>query len=283
MATPTIHRKGIEDIIRGFDAHAENCPYYALFESRGEKPGMLIYPYTGEDKERGREILAQNLETIEATGSTAIYLMRFYKVLDKNENITSRTEDSGAFRFRVLEPENKSMLRYETIGNAPVIAGPGQNNFLEFLIKERDILKEKNEELESENEQLKEDIRAMEAAPQEGGADLGVIGMIGEAGNRFPWMQNIVKDLGYIVAKATTRQNNEIPQAIAGLPSDATPDQRVNGAIGVLLEYYVSQAQGNKAEGFSKFADDMELLAKMTVNPLDFNYAISKLRENFKK
>jgi hypothetical protein len=73
---------------------------------------------------------------------------------------------------------------------------------------------------------------------------------------------------------------------IAGVPAgtDAPPDQRVNAAIRTLVDYYTTAYGGGGDEkarqinGFTRFADDMSLLAGLTADPDVMELALKKLR-----
>lgn len=273
-----IDRVGKDDILAGYDMF-EHCPFYALFEDYRGKAKDLKFVFKDGGREQGRELLAQNLDVLERSGYEPVYLIRFYEETGKGDKITDVTPYCGSFRFRIKDPAGVGALSLQ-----PVVANEGSPQFLSFLMMERDKLMRENLELKEEVRGLEREVFDLETEAAETPEDDKIGGMLGtvlKAGDEHPWVRDILKDAVYGFQKIFQRPMAAEPVHLAGV--DSSPDERVNAAIEVLIKFYVTQAGGNKPEGFTNFANDMELLAKMTGNPLDFNYALSKLRENFKK
>jgi hypothetical protein len=168
------------------------------------------------------------------------------------------------------------------------ISGPGaadgSDKFLNFLQSERLRLLDKVAELEAENEELKEEIQEIDAESQHAnaGKNMGVMGQIGEA-VKNPEFMSMLRDGIYLIRKTLEKPGPAQPQAMAGVKENASDGEKVRAAIETLRVFYTDQAGGDWAKGAEALANDMQLLAQMTANPLDFNYAIAKLRDNFKK
>lgn len=258
-------RVGVQDVMNGFDAYS-TYPYFALFQSKEIK-----FTFTEDDPERGRKLLEDNLNVLHRNGSTALFTLRFYNNLDKNGAIKDVTPYSGSFSFKVTVP-----VTFEL--NKPGANLPANNDqFLAFLISERDQLKLQVQELQEENEELK-DLLA-ESDDNEGNEpkkDLGFIGLIGEAGNQFPWMQDIIKD-GFTLLKHKFAKPQAHAGAMAGITLDPneTPDKQVNKAITHIISFYTNKY--GQQEGWKLCAVHLTKLAELTEDEDIYALAIKKL------
>jgi hypothetical protein len=272
-----IDRQGRDSVMTGWDTYINRYPLWSLHEYNGKKIGIAKFTGNSDD----RQLFSDMLTAAEQSGTTQGYCLCFWDDQD-GQQIPKGIEPPGSFTFNLKQSYSPAPMAG--------IGGPasGGDSFLIFLQNERNRLTDRVGELEQENEELREDLRAIEAeqAQASTGKNMGVIGQIGEA-VKNPEFMNMVKDGIYILRKAFEKPaptQTPAPQAMAGVTVDGqnTPTQRVNAALETLVIYYTAQA-GDQAAGLDNFANDMELLARMTANPLDFNYAISKLRDNFKK
>ena len=179
-------------------------------------------------------------------------------------------------QFRIKE------AGYGSAAAAP--AGGQASDFTNFLMMQWQQEKEEKAELLEELNEIRQEIQELQEQPQGAGADMGFIGQIGAVGQQYPWMQDIMKDVLYMAKKIFSKPDPMRSATIAGMQADpnATPDVRMNAALKVLIEYYVTKA-GDKTKGFTELAQDLEMLAQMTADPLDFDYAIAKMRSHFKQ
>ena len=271
----TIDRVGIEDILAGYDMY-EACPYYALFAQDRGKVKDLKFVFKDGDREEGKKLLQDNLEVLKRTGFEPVYLLRFYEDVDSKGRITDTTAYSGSFTFRIKPAE---YVPIERVGAMTHQSAGQPSEFLQFLLSERNELQRRVEDLEEKNEALEQIVRDYENEPEHT-TEGGFMGAI-----KNPEVREAIKDGIYLLKSIFSNKpvDENTAQALAGLDGQGDPQDRINNAVGILLTYYISQANGNRDAGYANFASDMELLAKMTANPLDFNYAISKLRESFKK
>lgn len=276
-----IDRTGKDSVMTGWDTYIKRYPMWSLHEYGGKKIGTA--KFTG--RENDRQLFLDMLTAAEQAGTAQNYCICFWPDQDADE-IPKGIEPAGSFTFS-LKPIYGAVSRIGGVGDMPQ-APPSSPEFITYLYGQISKLESRVEVLEDEKMELENEIREMAAeadqASANAGKNLGAIGKIGEALKEYPELQSLAKDGIYMLQKLfQKRPEQAAPTALAGVPGDAPPNQRYDAAVETLLQYYVSQAGGDKAKGFNDFANDIELLARMTANPLDFNYAISKLRENFKK
>ncbi len=280
-------RIGLTDVKSGYDMYAE-CPYYALFETQSPnstKTGRLLFSYKGGDREQGWLLLEQNLQVLESSAPTLRHIIQLYERLGKNDSLDDKTTYSGSILFR-MKPAETYM---PAINGVPQVAA--DNSFLNYLQTELRFSKEKIEELQDELDDANEQIRELEEEQSKPvGKEIGgIVGTIGEAGNQYPWLQDVIKD-GITFLKHQFRnkpQHHEHREghAMAGVDNDAPPDQRINAAIKQMVNWYIQEYstsdmsdEQKQLAGFTKFADDMQLLAGLTHDSDMMHLALKKLR-----
>lgn len=286
-------RIGKEQVISAFEMYKE--PYFALFEAtpggRGDKTGRLLYSYTGDDRDDdGIKQLQQNLEVLEATAPTTAHIIQFYKDLGKRDSIESSTPYTGSFKFRMAPYTYDPATRGGAISGVGMVA-PG-NDFLAYLQREIHMKDEKILMLERTVEDLEEDVRAYEEQDQAPAID-GVLGKIGEAGNQFPWLANIIQEWSTVIKHKFSngqqqqdhQQHHHHAASMAGVATDAPPAQRIQHALGILLEWYKIHYGGSgkteqeqKQLGAEQCANDLQLLARLTGDDDMMKLALKKLR-----
>jgi regulator of replication initiation timing len=257
-------RVGVQDVMQGYDAYSD-FPFFALFQGKEVK-----FVYTDDDADKGRRLLQDNLDVLARNGSTALFTLRFYTDTDRKGAITISTPYSGSFSFKVTQP-----VTFEL--NKPGAIMPANNDqFLAFLISERDQLKLQVQELQEENEELKDLLAETDDKDTEPKKDLGIIGMIGEAGNQFPWMQDLIKE-GFTILKHKFAKPQAHAGAMAGITLDPneTPDVQVNKAIQHIITFYVNKY--GQAEGWKLCAAHLTKLAELTEDEDIYALAIKKL------
>lgn len=266
---------GKKAVMDQFATFVADYPTYAVFQDQGKEQR---YTYKGSDQDEATRKFEEFFTRLEESGTTARMICRYY---DGENKITKNTLPVASFYFRVKQQDPAA---YQT----PSTASSGE--FLQFLMQERLQLKEENQELKEGLEQLQEDLQALQEQPQS--KNLGFIGQIGEVGQQYPWMQQYMGDIVYVMKKLFSGNSRQpqhsatmgnIPHEAAEDRSTISPDKRVNAALEILINYYVQKENGDKLRGFTMLAQDLELLAELTRDPVDFDYALSKLRQNFKK
>lgn len=253
-------RVGIPDVMQGYEAYSD-YPYFALFSGK-----ELKFVYTDEDQDKGKRLLEENLAVLSKNGSNAMFTLRFYTDTDKKGAIKHDTPYSGSFNFKVSQP----------VSMMPQLGIQNNDQFLAFLIAERDQLKEENKELKEENEELKDLLaEADDNNGNEPKKDLGFIGLIGEAGNQFPWMQDIIKD-GFTLLKHKFAKPQHAGQ-MAGITLDPSqrPDEQVNKALKHIISFYIKKY--GEAEGWRLCAEHLTKLAELTEDEDIYAIAIKKL------
>ncbi len=261
-----------------------NYPYYAFFESNGRgKSNRLIFAYKrGDLQGEGWDLLEQNLKAAELNTPSTEYTIQFYDELGKGGKLDCNTNYSGSFNLR-MRPFEGSISR---IGS--VAAAAADNNFLNYLQVELRNEKEKVQDLQALNDELQQELDDLQKEPaKEIG---GIIGEIGNAGNQFPWIADIMKDFSTIVKHHLMKPQHARPAAAGGIgkvpAADATadPSTRVNNAILILVTWYTKQYgtgttdEEKQLTGFAKFADDMQCLAAITNDDDVMMLALKKLR-----
>jgi len=94
---------GLEQLLSGYDLFTQNMNevYYSIWQA-----AALKYSYTNGNVDTGREMLQQQLAPVQANGGTAIYTICFHPALDKDGNITNKTEIIGSCNFRMNDAAN---------------------------------------------------------------------------------------------------------------------------------------------------------------------------------
>lgn len=276
---------GWEAVKKQFDLY-DDMPYYALFEGKGssDKAGRLIYPFKGDNKAMGWDLLQENLQASEQNTPEACYIIQFYDELPKSGKLDVSTPYSGSFKF--------ALKGYEAYKGGAAIAGtlPASNDFNAFLRFELDSSRARVRELEQENRQLEDQIADLEDMKEEPAIE-GALGQIGAAGNQFPWLAEILKDWSTVLKHKFTGPGGGgsfrpagAGGGLAGVATDAPPDQKINAALKTLVSWYTLQygGAGTKEEqherGFQKFAEDLTLLANLTADTDMLHIVLKKLR-----
>ena len=279
-----MERAGIEDIKAGFNLYPD-CPFYAIFETQNvnsSKAGRLIYAYKEGDRDNGWNQLQLNLMATESSSGNPRFVIQFYEQLDPKKNtIDTNTPYAGSFLFRCKKNEN-----LPTSING-VIQPMQDQSFLNYLQQEFRYEKENNQVLQEKVEDLECEIEELNAAKTEKPIG-GIIGQIGEAGNQFPWIADVIKD-GFTVLKSLLRAPVPAPgnarnPGIAGIHENSPPDQLINNAIQTLVAWYIKEygtgetEEEQRSSGFKQFANDMQQLAALTADSDIMHLALKKLR-----
>jgi hypothetical protein len=281
-------RIGKEQVLAAFDMYKE--PYFALFEGgigKSDRTGRLLYSYTGDERdEEGLKQLQQNMEVLEATAPVMPHIIQFYSDLGKRGTIEPGTPYTGSFKFR-MQPYTYDPGRPAVISGVGAVA-PG-NDFLAYLQRELHMEKEKNLMLEREVEEIKEELEDLERDTAGEPID-GMLGKIGEAGNRWPWLADIIKDWSTVIKHKVAntagqqQQHHHHAGSMAGVATDAPPATRINQALMILLEWYRKEYGGagteaeQKQRGAEQCANDLALLARLTEDDDMMKLALKKLR-----
>lgn len=282
-----MERVGLSDIKAGFDMY-ESCPYFALYEkSNGNstRPGQLLFAYKEDDKQAGWNLLEQNLQVLEQSAPTIMHIIQFYDKLTNKGDLGACT---GSFRLR-MKPADTYVPAISGIGGQTIQA---DNSFLTFLQNELRFAKEKIEDQERTIADQDELIRELEednnkpAEKQIG----GILGVVGEFGQQYPWAQKYIdKGFGILAGILSPNSGNQEQQrqghAMAGIPDDLAPDERIKQAIKILAAWYNKEyaqegktAEENHVIGFTQFSNDMMGLAELTKNTPMMKMALGTLR-----
>jgi hypothetical protein len=283
-------RVGWDQIKQGYKMY-KDCPYYALFEgtSTGRRsPGRLLFCYKGGDRDgEGWTMLEQNLQVAEETTPESLFVLQFYDRLGKNDSIDPVTPYAGSFPLRMRErpaftPAINGVKQFQDTGFLAYL----QAQLLEKDVKIRE-LEDEVLDLQQENDNL---VRGNEPKTQIS----GIVGQIGEAGNQFPWLADIIKDWSTVL-KHKFGAGGRGSVAVSGVPGAGTQqapadtsalpwNKRYEAARKVLMEWYARiygdlETQEGREKGCQQFASDMESLAKITADDDYMMLALKKLRQ----
>jgi hypothetical protein len=300
-----IDRNGFDDIIAGFDTF-RHLPYYALYEQKSKD---LKFAYKGETWEEGRELFIQNMEVIRNTGTSTIYVIKFYEELSNRGNLNITTPYAGSFVFQMAKNLQTSTM--------PATGNNIQNDqFSQYLLMQLERERDEKENLRQEIEQIKNMMVAHQEEDEEideeidvingtseSNKELGILGVIGRAGERFPFLQEPLKDFATIISHKMKQFLAPAAQpagaSINGINKDDAmnvedPSKLLNAHLSTLIKYYTvkeiptgvlfqdlqaEQQEQLKAHGYRKFTQDMGLLAGLTADSDVFELAIKKLRQ----
>ncbi len=259
---------GKEAIMRCFDLH--NKSNYAVFAGNGGK-WQIKFQCINEPMQEARSILEQNITAIDPLND-ATYQVRFYPESYEKDEVTTGTEFSSSFNFKV-KPKT-SYPGEQMQGTGPIAS----NNWYERMFFEK-LIKEKDE-LEQELAQAYERIDELEALvgdDEEENPVNDIISGIGYAGDQYPWMQQHFGKLIEIFDNLTGGLKNNQNSWTAPPPKndnrnnmqDATQVQeKFKKAIEKLISYY--RTKHGVEKGDELLANDLTKLADKTDNQAQF-------------
>lgn len=257
---------GVKNAVDRFKYY--NTPSHAIFQGN-----EMFYRHIGDDMDEAVQVFAANISSIDPE-SRGRYMVKFYEIEDPEKaRITNKTDHIGMFRFKVSDREQMIIP-----ANGARMSGNGlsfgDQRWIQFLESEVERLKGEKEELEYELQEFRENEGKEENK-------LGTMGMIGELGNQYPWMQEpimkILDIFNRLAPGAAQPSANGHTGSVKVDPKTESENQEVfQAAIKKMHAYYV-QTSG-PIEGDKQFASDMAKLANLTDKPAIFNMAISQLR-----
>jgi hypothetical protein len=276
-------RIGIDDIRAGFDMH-KTRPYYALFAKdpgngrSGDKVGPLIYSYTGDDLEgEGWDMLQQNLAVAERSQPDMPFIIRFYQEAGRGGSITSNTEYCASFPLRI-----QAYQRSE-IGKIGALPGADSMTYINeiFALKLQNLQDKYDRKFDDREREHEEELEALrEELEGNNSKDMGQIGAVldtlGAAGERHPWLQELIKKVGDSVCNllnlapnAYHKQYNAAGGGIAGVPDMDAPTTKedimksLDNSNTRLAQFFIAAASGNKDQGLQAMAVKFKKLADM--------------------
>jgi hypothetical protein len=268
-----------DGVLNVWKMHKKPC--FAIYQEQGNK---LLFGCVEEDEEDREKELVKYLDIMQSSMSGARFCIQFYDRADFKNKITTSTPSFGSLPFSLADSDDGAggLVRSGKVG-----AATPTNltlDLMDKLYQERmNRIEDKYETRLAEIQRLhEEEMREMEEQedPAEESEMLGKIGAIGE---KYPWLQEHIKD-GITIAKSLLNKftgnimNTNPSPGIAGAPTGATPQEKHQWAMKTLLTYYHGK-YGGQEQGDINFSNDMERLANMAVNDADlFDVMIKKLR-----
>lgn len=167
----------------------QGLPIWAIYE--GNKPLDSCIDKDQDDRMRR---LITYLDVIELSGSTQQFEIRYYD--DQKTKPTNATPYFAAFPFKVNDSEKALELLAQK--NGKTVGGNDQIMMLLFQAKMDNIEQKFQFELEKKEEEIRKIREEYEEDEQydDGMGKIGAItNVLGAAGEKFPWLQGIVKDV----------------------------------------------------------------------------------------
>lgn len=286
---------------------AQGSPVWAIYE--GNKPLFCC----GDDGIKKRlEMLEYYLKLMEESFTDQKFEIRFYDQANKNGKVNNSDPFFGSLPFKVGESEKSmEMLNSRQSGGASNMNGNTAIMMQLFEakmdnldLKWQHMMEKKDEEIAVLEEALAEE---PEGYADDGMGKIGAItNMVGAAGEKFPWMQDIFKNLSTtlnsLVNVARTKYSNATEPAgqmngIPNKPDDVKNlDQMLSWAGKTLIQVYREKGgvkfneQGNVAPGAENeaamntadtiYVMDMVKLAEIAASkPNTFDNVVKSLRE----
>lgn len=261
----------------------QGSPIFSLWENNKD----ILFSFVGENEQERRDKLTEYLNLIKQSASHQQFTIKFHDEANKNGKVTNGTPVTGSLVFKLNENDDlqlvpKNQARVEgTNGSIALLNQIFDAKLQNMELRYNHILEKKQEEVEHLQEQL--DRAGEEEEDTDDDDQMGLIGSIGKAGERYPWMQEHIKDI-MTVAKSFLNKKFGIGEPdgarLAGVEdtSGMEPKEKLNKSIKELLEYYHTK-YGDPKAGDANFANDIERLAKMAKTDPDlFDVMIKKLR-----
>ena len=292
-------KQGVLDIYN----EVHKCPVCAIYE--GNRQLICI---VDETPKKRFAALENFLTVMEQSGTTASFDLKCYEATNKNGKVNSADPHIAFLPFKVNDSEAAVQMGLQKNG-----ALPANNTMMELMdAKLKLIQMQFDHALEKKEEEI---LRLQQQAIDDDSDDddydddrLGqVLGTIGSVGEKHPWMQDIIKNLGgtltNILRGAQTKFTSmtEQPMAVNGVnaapkpAADQSLDEKLKWANLTLVSSYRAKhgiktdpATGKIIEGTqeqmeaadTEYVHDMVKLAEVaSTKPKTFNNAIEALRE----
>ena len=176
-----------EAVLANFEHH--DWPQWAIYE--GNKP---FDSCIDDDRDDRRRRLVTTLEAMQQSGSTQNFDLRYYEGLKKKPSNT--TEFFAFFPFKVNDSEKALEALANKGGAGNTAAANNQVMMMLFDAKLENVRLNFQHELERKEEEIRKLKEEEEEGEDDGMGKIGAItNIIGAAGEKFPWLQNIVKDI----------------------------------------------------------------------------------------
>jgi hypothetical protein len=105
---------GVDPVIAWYrDMAPDDAPYYSVWDGR-----YLKFSYSGDDKDKGCEILLLNLSAAEQSKASSVLVLRLHQELSKGMFVNDRTPYFSSMSFRCVGVESDALAMYNLSGNA---------------------------------------------------------------------------------------------------------------------------------------------------------------------
>jgi len=268
---------GKEETIAKFKTY-KKYPVCAVFE-QVKKGRILFYE---EDPEDAMRLFIDNVNMIERNKSKGVYEVHFFN--EPQKKVTIATEPNGTFTFALLHPGDG----WSSVGSAP---GPQDSGFLAYLMHEKDKLTDLVEEQQETIEELEAQLEEATKNTTDGPALTGVAGVmdtVGAMGQKYPWMQESIKDLitvgkNFLRVPGSAAHNARHNVGAMGNINSALPaHEQIQQGLQIILAYFVKRTglQGEAAneQGAIDMAATIVGLANLTTDEDAMELALKKLK-----
>lgn len=290
MSSTAVITRDKDAVVRVWEMHEMPC--FSVWENKS----FPAFSCTLETPEERENFLLECLEQIRNGGSAALFTIKFHE-MPKNGKITNGTPVFGSMPFRLSESQPAGNNR-----------GGSDAQWMKELFETRLQLYDERhkQELAKKDQVIQELQEQLEEGPEDAeDLNLGVIGQVLQAGEKYPTLKRLTdmlvefladavtvgkhkfKNMAHAAAPAGSGINGVEEEAAAGgaAPGSATPDQQVNAAIRTLVTYFINHYgtgatdEEKRQSGFVEFAYVMTLLANLTTDPDVMELAIKKLKQ----
>lgn len=278
------------------------CPVFAIYEGNKQ-----LTCCTDDSQKRRAAALLEFLSIMEQSGSTASFELRCYEAPNKNGKINTSDPYFAFLPFKVNDSEKAIEFQLQKNGAAPAANNALISELMDAKLKliqiqfdhqlekkETEILKLQQEAIDEDDDDYEED-------------RLGyVLGTIGAVGEKHPWLQDTIKDLGKTItnifrgAQTKWTSMTETPMQVNGINTPPKPaqdkslDEQLKWANLTLVRTYRAKhgvlcddtgkvTQGTQEQmdaADAEYVHDMVKLAEVaSTKPKTFNNAIEALRE----
>ncbi len=266
-------------VLSVFDLQGQ--PVFSLWETR-EAPSFSCIDDRPAER---RKMLEHYLDVIKDSGTTADYTIKFHE--DDDKRVTNKTPVIGSLSFKL-----NNEMGMEGIGS---VRGGNSNMMDQLFSAKMDLMEERYKRLmEDQQREHDDELDELEEKTTGRKKKLGALGMIGEAGNDYPWMQDIIKEginmlKDFVtVSKHKMRSNPAQHEGgIAGVETDAPPvdtNGKITAAQNKLMAWFANEygdmdSKEGRAKGAAEYANVLTMLANLTADDDMMKLAIKKLKQ----
>jgi len=110
----SIDRRGRDSVISGYNIFHDQsgCAYFSVWQTK-----TLKFANNDNNLDKALELLEENLEMIESSGTQSIYTLRVHKTTDSDGMISDKTPYYGSFNFTVYDANGATQKGISPMSN----------------------------------------------------------------------------------------------------------------------------------------------------------------------